>query len=181
MGAHRRQQETLACPQRLSWWSWQGGGLASGARRRGVAAEPVPAPGRAQPRQSGQGVGARSPPAPGRKGYDWCLDKCFLFDFLILVFSEKALASSNSFLRVAGAERPVSGEPQPQGHPAFPPLGGRATGMRRRRWLQRRVVAGHPQAGRLPSRPGLQGQQRPPRAGPGPGRQPEIRVFLPQL
>lgn len=179
MGAHRRQQETLACPQGRSRWSRQGGGLASGARRRGVAAEPVPAPGRAQPRQSGQGVGARSPPAPGRKGYDWCLDKCFLFDFLILVFSEKALASSNSFLRVAGAERPVSGEPQPRGHPAFPPPGGRATGMRRR-WLQRRV-AGHPQAGRLPSRPGLQGQQRPPRAGPGPGRQPEIRVFLPQL
>lgn len=56
----------------------------------------------------GQGVSALSAPEPGQKGYDWCLDKCFLFDFLILVFSEKALASSNNFLRVAGAERPVS-------------------------------------------------------------------------
>lgn len=46
------------------------------------------------------------------QGYDfWCFSKCFLFDFLILVFSEKALASSNSFLRVAGDKRPVSRQP----------------------------------------------------------------------
>lgn len=42
------------------------------------------------------------------EGYTWCFNKCFLFDFLILVFSEKALASSNSFLRVA--ERKAAGE-----------------------------------------------------------------------
>lgn len=38
-------------------------------------------------------------------GYTWCFNKCFLFDFLIFVFSEKALASSNSFLRVAGRKQ----------------------------------------------------------------------------
>lgn len=44
----------------------------------------------------------RSPPAPQPlSGYTWCFNKCFLLDFLIFVFSEKALASSNSFLRVA--------------------------------------------------------------------------------
>lgn len=42
------------------------------------------------------------------EGYDGSFGKCLLFDFLILVFSEKARASSNSFLRVAGAERLVS-------------------------------------------------------------------------
>lgn len=98
-----------------------------------MAPEPVPAPalGRAQPQESGQGVSTHGPPRPprpsppGRKGYDWCLDKCFLFDFLILVFSEKALASSNSFLRVAGAERPVSRRASPRMG-----AGGGATGKR---------------------------------------------------
>lgn len=42
-------------------------------------------------------------------GYTWCFNKCFLFDFLIFVFSEKALASSNSFLRVAGRKQPSEG------------------------------------------------------------------------
>lgn len=42
-------------------------------------------------------------------GYTWCFNKCFLFDFLIFVFSEKALASSNSFLRVAGGKEQGEG------------------------------------------------------------------------
>lgn len=45
-------------------------------------------------------------------GYTWCFNKCFLFDFLIFVFSEKALASSNSFLRVAGRKQRVRVSPQ---------------------------------------------------------------------
>lgn len=42
-------------------------------------------------------------------GYTWCFNRCFLFDFLIFVFSEKALASSNSFLRVAGRKQASEG------------------------------------------------------------------------
>lgn len=53
------------------------------------------------------------PPCPTApqplSGYTWCFSKCFLFDFLIFVFSEKALASSNSFLRVAGRKQPGEG------------------------------------------------------------------------
>lgn len=55
--------------------------------------------------QCDQGVGGQRHVL---KGYTWCFSKCFLFDFFILVFSEKALASSNSFLRVA--ERKQAGE-----------------------------------------------------------------------
>lgn len=48
--------------------------------------------------------------SPALLGYTWCFNKCFLFDFLIFVFSEKALASSNSFLRVAGRKQQQPGE-----------------------------------------------------------------------
>lgn len=52
------------------------------------------------------GASRSIPPAPQPlSGYTWCFNKCFLFDFLIFVFSEKALASSNSFLRVAGGKQ----------------------------------------------------------------------------
>lgn len=52
-------------------------------------------------------------PAPQPlSGYTWCFNKCFLFDFLIFVFSEKALASSNSFLRVAGGKQLVRVSPK---------------------------------------------------------------------
>lgn len=55
------------------------------------------------------------PPAPQPlSGYTWCFNKCFLFDFLIFVFSEKALASSNSFLRVAGRKQLPEGLTQNQ-------------------------------------------------------------------
>lgn len=104
------------------WWA----GLGRMEEASGPRAGPSPSPGEgAASRVRPGGQHPRSPPAPGRKGYDWCLDKCFLFDFLILVFSEKALASSNSFLRVAGAERPVSRRAGPRMG-----AGGGATGKR---------------------------------------------------
>lgn len=69
---------------------------------------------------------APHPPAAPQPllGYTWCFNKCFLFDFLIFVFSEKALASSNSFLRVA--ERKQLGESRtPKPFPKLPQAMGR--------------------------------------------------------
>lgn len=35
------------------------------------------------------------------EGYEWCFRRVLLFDFLLFVFSENALAISNSFFLVA--------------------------------------------------------------------------------
>ena len=75
---------------------------------RGAREGPAPLPGRARPEGAQRRASApfastaAATQHQAAKGYDRCFSNCFLFDFLILVFSEKALASSNSFLRVAG-------------------------------------------------------------------------------